>query len=78
MRIGWLFLPAPGERWLIVYKVGKTRDESDWYTVTSGEVIEVNVGGQWVRTRIEHNGKGYYAVVPGVNLANELKARLPE
>jgi hypothetical protein len=32
------------------------------YYFTSGEPIEVFVDGKWHKTRIEHNGRDYYAV----------------
>ena len=43
--------------------------------ITSGEIIEVNVSDNWITTRIEHDGTGYYAVVPGVQLYSGMKAR---
>lgn len=43
--------------------------------VTSGEVIEVDVAGHWITTRVEYGGNDYYAVAPGVQLYEGMKAR---
>ncbi len=56
-------------RWAI-----KTND-GQIYEITSGEVIEVNVAGHWIRTRIEHNGKDYVAMVDGVKLYQGMGTR---
>ena len=47
----------------------------DNYEITSGEVIEVKIQDHWITTRIEHNGKDYYAVTPGILLQIGLLAR---
>lgn len=56
-------------RWAIKTSDGRI------YEVTSGEVIEVNVAEHWIRTRIEHNGKDYIAMVDGVKLYQGMDAR---
>jgi len=52
--------------------------------ITSGDVIEVEVAGHWICTRIESSSRSYppysafyYAVVQGVSLYPGQKARLP-
>ncbi len=50
---------------------------SDNVWFTSGDTVEIYFGGSWLLTRIEHNGKEYYAVdLQGISLAG-LTARLP-
>lgn len=46
------------------------------FEITSGCVIEVNIGGQWIKTRIESTMGGYYAVQQGVQLLPGLKVRV--
>jgi Domain of unknown function (DUF5348) len=46
--------------------------------LTSGDVIEVLIGGRWVRTGIECSGSVYYATTAGLHLMSGLPARLPE
>lgn len=50
-------------------------DDGLIYEITSGDIIEVNVGGHWIRTRIEHNGKDYIAMVSGVKLYQGVEVR---
>lgn len=50
---------------------------NEW-EITSGDVIEVKVGENWIATRIEHNGTGYYAVVTGILLYEGMPARRRE
>lgn len=59
-------------RWVIFCELGVEAYES---SLTSGSVCEINVAGHWIRTRIEHNGKEYYATVPGVKLYTGMPAR---
>lgn len=48
------------------------------YELTSGDLVEIKVAGHWIRTRVEHNGKDYYATVAGAQLQEGLDARVPE
>jgi hypothetical protein len=43
-----------------------------------GAVVEVQVGGQWIATRIEydHGARDYHAVERGVRLCHGLPARV--
>lgn len=46
------------------------------WEITSGDVIEVRIGDDtWVTTRVEHNGKDYYAIEAGITLYNGMPAR---
>jgi hypothetical protein len=54
------------ERWSV-------DDDSE---ITSGDVIEVCVDGHWIQTRIEHDGKEYYSVIPGIHLYEGMKVRI--
>lgn len=54
-----------------------TRRDCVALELSCGAVIELNVGGAWIRTRIEHDGRGYYAVTRGLQLCAGLRARLP-
>lgn len=56
-------------RWAIKTNDGRI------YEITSGEVIEVKIAGHWIRTRIEHNGKDYVAMIDGVKLYQGMSAR---
>ena len=50
----------------------------DWTEFTCGDVLELELCGTWVRTRIEHDGVDYYAVgLKGLKL-DGLKARTVE
>lgn len=55
-----------------VYDAKNNRD----FEITSGCVIEVNIAGQWVKTRIESGLGRYYAVEKGVQLLPGLKVRV--
>jgi hypothetical protein len=55
-----------------VYDVKNNRD----FEITSGCVIEVQIAGNWVKTRIESGMGCYYAVEPGVQLLPGLKVRV--
>ena len=66
----------------VVGRLTKNRDGryciSDDVYFTSGDSIEIFFGDSWLLTRIEHDGKDYYAVdLLGVPL-HGLTARLPE
>jgi hypothetical protein len=74
MKAGHFYRQGENERWLVVFQV---KPEPDYVTLTSGSIVEVNIGGHWIRTRVEHNGKDYYAVTQGVKLQTNLKARTP-
>ncbi len=63
-------------RWEIV------DDLDNCIELTSGEVIDVKIADQWIRTRIETKGRQdppyeaeYYATTSGVNLCSGLTAR---
>lgn len=60
------------DRWEITYEGVPERDQ-----LTCGTICEIQVGNDWVRTRIEHDGEGYYAVKPKLRLLGGMKARLP-
>jgi hypothetical protein len=55
------------------------RDDTRGLELTSGDVCDVQVGGHWIRTRIEFlhapGGGDYYAVERGVRLCRGLPAR---
>jgi Domain of unknown function (DUF5348) len=46
--------------------------------LSSGAVVEVQVDGQWIATRIEydHGTRDYYAVERGVRLCQDLPVRV--
>lgn len=64
------------------------KNENHWWEIdlrgeyplelSCGSVIELNIGGVWIRTRIEHGSNGYYATTRGVQLCTGLTARIPE
>ena len=56
-------------RWAIKTEKGRLVE------ITSGEVIEIEVAGYWIRSRIEHDGRDYIAMVSGVRLYRGMKAR---
>ena len=62
----------------VLYKNSDGRyaiSENIWFT--SGDSIEIYFGGSWLLTRIEHNGRNYYAVdLQGIKLEG-LQARMP-
>lgn len=45
------------------------------HDLNSGSCLEVNIDGQWIRIRIEHNKTDYYAIPAGVRLHQGLSAR---
>lgn len=57
------------------FEVYDQKNDRD-FEITSGCVIEVNIGGQWIKTRIESTMGGYYAVQQGVQLLPGLKVRV--
>jgi hypothetical protein len=60
------------DRWTIVATDGHDVE------LSCGSVIEVRIGGSWIRTSIEHSSRdGYYATTKGIRLCDELPARLP-
>lgn len=58
-------------RWEIKFPGGECHE------LTSGTVVEVLVGDQWVRTRIESSAGEYYSVVRGISLHLGMPARWP-
>lgn len=46
--------------------------------LSCGSVIELKIGGHWIRTSVEHGSNGYYATTRGVQLCAGLIARIPE
>lgn len=38
------------------------RIECNGVEFTSGDMVEVLIDGEWLETRIEHNGREYYSV----------------
>lgn len=57
------------------FEVYDQKNDRD-FEITSGCVIEANIGGQWIKTRIESTMGGYYAVEQGVQLLPGLKVRV--
>jgi hypothetical protein len=53
-------------------------DEGRVCVLSSGAVVEVQVDGHWIRTRIEydHGTRDYYALERGVRLCHDLPARV--
>lgn len=60
-----------GERWRLV---GENTE------LTSGDVVEVQIGKTWIQTRIEfsHSSKDYHSAVRGIYFYNGQPARIPE
>lgn len=52
------------------------RNDESRYELTSGDICEVKIADHWIKTRIEHNGKYYYAVVQGIRLYAGQDARV--
>lgn len=46
----------------------------DGVEISSGEVFEVKLSGQWVRVRMEHDGQDYFTV-PQIGLFVGMEAR---
>lgn len=61
-------------RWVIKSEF----DLEEWRSceLTSGSVFQVQIGGYWIRTRIESSNGEYYAVEPGIKLEVGLPARI--
>lgn len=57
-------------RWEIVDNSGNRIE------ITSGDLIEVQVGETWIKTRIECGMDGYYAAVPGLKLFQGQKSKI--
>lgn len=57
-------------RWSIFHA-----DGTELFEASCGSVMEVLVGGHWIKTSIEHSGKDYYATAQGVKLCEGLPAR---
>jgi hypothetical protein len=56
----------------------KLPDGSVTPSLHSGDYVEVCIDGNWIGTRVEHDGRDYYAVTQGVLLATGLAARMPK
>lgn len=50
-------------------------DGTELHELTSGDWCEVEIGGHWIYTTIEHADGAYYATTKGVRLCNYLNAR---
>ena len=74
MKTGKLYRNGKGTRWLIVYATKPL----DYYELTSGDLLDVKVGGKWITTSIEFGAGDYYATAPGIQLCNDLEARLTD
>lgn len=59
------------KRWEIISPDGQRITQ-----LSSGSVCEIKVADHWIRIRIEHGPKGYYATVAGVELFAGQPARL--
>jgi len=48
--------------------------------LTSGDVIEILINGAWVRVRIEHDGRRFYAQAGNkrIELRSGMQARWPQ
>lgn len=49
------------------------RIECNGVEFTSGDLVEVFINGEWLETRIEHNGRDYYSVHGYQLLGNEVR-----
>lgn len=54
----------------------RERIECNGIEFSSGDVVEVLINGDWLVTRIEHNGYEYYSVDGYQLIGNEVKPAL--
>ena len=64
----------------ILTKNANGRWELKGSELTGGETLVIQIGGQWVQGRIEHDGRGYcfLAGTAKITLQDGTKARMPE
>ncbi len=72
-REGYLRL-TPGKVWEVIWY--EDEDDTGAYDLHSGDCVELCIGGVWIPTVIEHDGKEYYSTTGGTILINGLKVRL--
>jgi len=58
---------------MVAEKNSRERIECNGVEFTSGDLVEVCINGEWLETRIEHNGRDYYSVHGYQLLGNEVR-----